>query len=768
MTIDARRIRVQGVVQGVGYRPFVWHLARELGLQGWVRNDAAGVEIAAEGPVAALETLIQRLHQEAPPLARVDAVSFTGAPLQDLGPFRIEPSGGGTAGTAIGHDTGLCQHCLDELFDPANRRWRHPFITCTHCGPRYTLTRHLPYDRPQTSMAAFELCPACHGEYNDPADRRFHAEPICCLACGPRLSLWDDRGQTLAGDSMGKDPIAETLALLRTGAVVAIKGLGGFHLACDARNAAAVARLRVRKQREEKPFAIMGAGLGAFREVATVSAGEAELLVCQERPIVLCEKGSLDLAGIAPGLSRLGLMLPGTPIQYLLFHEQAGRPAGTAWLDSPPDLLLVMTSANPGGEPLVIGNDEAQRRLAGIADAFLFHDRDIVIRCDDSVRTAAGFIRRARGYTPRAVPLARSGPPVLALGGWFKNTVCVARGAEAFVSQHVGDLDTAEGCRFLEETVAHLLGILALTPAAVACDRHPDFHSSRYAQALAEAGGVPLVMVQHHHAHIAAVVAEHQYPGPVLGLALDGVGLGLDGQAWGGELLRVEGARMARLGHLAPLPLPGGDRAAEEPWRMGAAVLHQLGRSEEIQGRFPGQAGAAMVRQMLAQGVNCPPTSSLGRVFDGAAALLHLPPVAAFEGQAAMLLEGLAERHGPALPLREGWRLSTGQLDLSPLWSYLADRGARADLRPDGEPAAVFHATLAAALAEWVAEAAAETGIDTVAGAGGCFLNRLLRTALRQALQHRGLRLMEAKHLPPNDGGLSLGQAWVARCTLEN
>lgn len=759
---QARRIRVSGVVQGVGFRPFVWRLANELKLAGWVRNDAAGVEIHAEG--SDLDAFVARLKNDAPPLARVDTVASVAAASVGCHGFSIEESAGGKVRTAIGHDTAPCDDCLKELFDPESRRWRHGFITCTHCGPRYTVTRRLPYDRPQTSLAPFPFCPDCEREYADPADRRFHAETTCCPHCGPRLALLDAAGGLIEGD-----PIAATLALLRAGRVVAIKGLGGFHLACDARHAAAVARLRARKQREEKPFAVMVAAVPSAPTFVRLKAEDAALLASPERPVVLLPKQPTTdeaLPGIAPGLAELGLMLPATPIQYLLFHEAAGRPAGSAWLDEPQPLALVMTSANPHGEPLVTGNDEAFERLVGIADAVLLHDRDIVVRCDDSVRRGgggAGFIRRARGYVPRAIKLPQSGPSVLAVGGWFKNTVCVTRGDEAFVSQHVGDLDNAAACGFFEETVAHLLHILDVEPAIVAHDLHPDFHSTRFATSFAVGKYIPAIAVQHHHAHIAAVCAEHGTGHPVLGLALDGVGLGSDGTAWGGELLRVEGARCERLGHLAPLALPGGDVAAREPWRMAAAALHALGHAAEIPRRFSDEKGAVALATMLAQGVRCPPTSSAGRLFDAAAGLLGVRRRTSYEGQAAMLLEGLAAGHGPVPPWPD-WRLTDdGGLDLMPLLDRL--RSARDD---PARLAAHFHATLAAALVDWVAHAAQRQGIGTVVAAGGCLLNRLLAEGLRAGCAARGLHLLEACQLPPNDGGLSLGQVWVAqRLSLE-
>jgi hydrogenase maturation protein HypF len=754
-----RRIRVAGVVQGVGFRPFVWRLARDLGLAGWVRNDAAGVEIEVEGESARLTAFAERLRREAPGLARIDAVDTVDAPPRGGRQFAILPSAGGPAATTIPHDVATCPDCLADLFDPADRRWRYAFVNCTQCGPRYTITRQLPYDRAHTSMSGFALCPQCAAEYGDPASRRFHAEPDACPVCGPRLSLLD-----AAGTAIGGDAIAETLRLLVGGAIVAVKGLGGFHLVCDARNAAAVARLRARKAREEKPFAVLLANVASVRPFAEMGDPAAALLQSPERPIVLLRKraGCDDaLPGIAPGLAWLGAMLPSTPLQWLLFHEAAGRPAGTGWTAAPQPLALVMTSANPGGEPLVIGNDEARARLAAIADALLVHDRDIVIRCDDSVVRAAPdgprFVRRARGYVPRAIRLPAAGPSVLAVGGWFKNTVCVTRADEAFVSQHIGDLDNAPACEALEAAVRHLCGMLDVQPDVVAHDLHPDFFSSRYAADFAERHGVRAVAVQHHHAHVAAVLAEHGAVQPAIGLALDGVGLGTDGAAWGGELLRVDGARCERLGHLRPLALPGGDRAAREPWRMAAAALAALGRGDDIAARFPDQPAAGTVARMLARDLHAPPTSSAGRLFDAAAGLLGVRAVAAFEGQAAMLLEGLAERHGAVAPLADGWRIDPdGTLDLRPLLAALAD------CRDAAFGAGLFHATLAEALAEWAAQAAGRQGVDTVAAAGGCLLNAILSHGLDRRLAARGLRLLQARRLPPNDGGLSLGQAWVA------
>ena len=767
-TTVCRRIRVRGQVQGVGFRPFVFRLAQELQLAGWVRNDGEGVDIEAEGAAEALGVFLARLETDAPPLASVTAVEANEASATGARGFEIKVSLRGTANTAVTPDSVTCPDCLAELFDPANRRWRHAFINCTHCGPRYTLTRKLPYDRPHTSMAAFEMCPACQREYDEPNDRRFHAQPNACPVCGPQLSLRDKAG----------DPIAETLARLQRGEVIAIKGLGGYHLACDAGNAEAVARLRERKNREEKPFAVMFANAVSVAQLAEMDDAERALLESRERPVVLLQKREgcdAALPGIAPGLAELGAMLPCTPIQFLLFHEAAGRPSGTGWLAVPQRLTLVMTSANPGGEPIVRDDDEALERLQDIADAWLMHDRTIVTRVDDSVmRTtyplspACGgegwgegvgvqFIRRARGFTPQPIKLPKSGPSVLATGAFLKNTICLTRGDEAFLSQHIGDLDNAPTCRALEETAQRLMDLLEIEPELVAHDLHPDFHGTRFAADFASSRNLKSIAVQHHHAHIASVAAEHRATGPLLGLALDGVGMGTDKGIWGGELLAVDGERFDRLGHLRELALPGGDKAAREPWRMAAAALFALGRGGEIKERFPQQRAAGAVAMMLGGNAHTPPTSSCGRWFDAAAGLASVREVAAYEGQAAMLYESRSAQHGEVEAMQDGFVLGDdGTLDLLPLLARLADE------RNAGFAAALFHATLAEALSTWVQRAGEERGLRRVALGGGCFLNRILSEGVRRRLEAKGFEVLEARQAPPNDGGLSLGQAWVA------
>ena len=750
------RVRVRGRVQGVGFRPFVHGLAGRFGLAGWVLNDGAGVVAEIEGAETAARAFLAALAAEAPPLARIAAVETAPRPPEGGAGFVIRASAsGGAVSTVIPPDAAVCPDCLAELFDPADRRHRYPFLNCTRCGPRYTITRRLPYDRPSTSMAGFALCPACAAEYHDPADRRFHAQPTCCPACGPRLS----------------HSLEEAAGWLAAGQIVGLKGLGGFHLACDARNEAAVARLRAAKQRDGKPFAVMVAGLASARELAELEPREAALLTGAARPVVLARRreGGGLAPGVAPDLAWLGLMLPHTPLHYLLFHEAAGRPAGTAWLERPQTpalaqpLALVMTSANPSGEPLAIGNREAAERLAGIADRILDHDREIVIRADDPVmRVIAGaprVIRRGRGLVPDPIPLPRPLPPLLAVGGHLKSAVCVTRSDQAFLSQHIGDLDTAAGFAFFEETVAHLLAILEVRPAVVVRDLHPDFLSSRFAETFAATLGVPCLAVQHHHAHLAAVAAEHGLEEPVLGLALDGFGLGDDGGAWGGEALRLEaGGGFTRLGRFAPLAMPGGDLAARQPWRMAAAALHRMGRADEIVPRLGAYGPAAGVAGMLRRGAGCPPTSSCGRWFDAACGLLGVRPLSGFEGAAPMALESLVRT--PRV-LAGGWRIASGdglsELDPLPLLEALLEaRDAR-----DG--AELFHGTMTVALAEWLAG----FGAGRVVLAGGCLMNRVLAEGLVAALAARGIAALLARAAPPNDGGLALGQAWVAARRVE-
>jgi hydrogenase maturation protein HypF len=576
------RVRLTGAVQGVGMRPFVHRLAVETGLAGFVRNGADGVTIEVEG--SEIADFIARLSAETPSLARIDKMALEPlAPAGDAG-FVIGASTGGRTATGIVPDAATCSDCLADLFDPGSRFFGYPFVNCTQCGPRFTITRRLPYDRPQTAMGGFMMCRACTAEYADQRNRRFHAEPIACASCGPRLS---------------HSPGA-IAAALREGQIVALKGIGGFHLMCDARNEAAVATLRRRKSREAKPFAVMVANAASLAVVARPAPSEIQLAATTARPIVLMQAVPDALAPwVSPGLSRVGVMLAYAPLHHLLFAELAG----TAGAGHEPGALnpavLVATSANPRGEPLVVDDAEAKRCLAGIADLIVTHDRPILIRADDSVAQivagAPAVLRRARGFVPNPIELRTDAPDVLALGGHLKTTVTVTRGREAFVSQHIGDLDTAGTVRFHREITAHLLAVLGVTPERVVCDLHPDYRSTRIAE---EYDLPPLRRVQHHAAHVAAVVGEHGLTGPVLGLALDGHGMGPGGENWGGEMLLVEGANWRRLGGLFPLPLPGGDRAAREPARMAAAALAALGRTSEITQRLRRHAFAGQWRRI--------------------------------------------------------------------------------------------------------------------------------------------------------------------------
>ena len=756
--VVCQRIRLSGVVQGVGFRPFVWRLAKELELTGWVRNDSRGVEIEVCGKSENVDHLIHRLQKDAPPLARIDAITSRYTDSVSISEeFFILDSRGGRSATMIGQDTAVCRDCLSDMFDPNGRRWRYALTNCAQCGPRYTICNGLPYDRERTSLKPFAMCNKCQAEYRRPQDRRLHAEGNCCPKCGPQVSLLDAEGERLAGDA-----IAHTLALIKQGKIVAIKGPGGFHLTCDAHNPAAVALLRKRKQRHLKPFPVMFANALSATRYVQFSVGEPGLLNLPERPIILLKKrGRCDdtLPGVAPELPWLGVILPFSPIHYLLFHEAAGRPSGTEWLDKPQGMALLMCSANPGREPLAIDNNEVVQRLAGIADAFLVHNREIVTRCDDSIACSSHgglqLIRRARGYAPKAIKLPHAGPPILAVGGQVRSTVCITRGNEAFVSQHLGDLSNPAAYAFFEETITHLLKMLEVSPTLIAHDIHRDSFSTRFVTELAHQRGIPMLAVQHHHAHVAAVLAEHNITEPTFSIALDGGELGTDGPIWGGELLRVDGARFERLGHLVTLLLVGDDAESRMPWRLAASVLHALGRNDEIPRRFADQPTAELVAQQLASEAHGQVSTSMARLFDAAAGIIGFSQPPVFRDQAGLLLEGMAERFGEADPMSGGWEITDGQLDLRPLFSMLLDE------KNVERGAAVFHATVAAALADWLHSVAPEGSL--VAAGGGCLQNQILGRELRYRLSQCGLQLIEARRMPPNDGGLSLGQAWVAQ-----
>jgi hydrogenase maturation protein HypF len=761
---ERRRLLVRGTVQGVGFRPFVWRLAREEGLAGWVRNGAGGVEIEAEGAAERLRTFALRLRAEAPPLARIDGVELLAiAPSGERGFGIRESRAGGPPGLPVSADAAPCAACVAEVADPRSRRHGYPFTNCTDCGPRFTIIEALPYDRARTTMRAFALCAACRAEYGDPADRRFHAEPIACPDCGPRLAL-----RSGAGDAVG-GALEAAVAALRAGAVVAVKGLGGFQLACDARDPAAVGRLRARKRREAKPFAVMVADLEAARALCRVSAEEAEALTGPAAPIVLLRRrrpagaGPGDLAdGVAPGLGSLGVMLPGSPLHHLLLQGFGGP--------------LVMTSGNRSEEPIAVGEAEAEERLRGIADAFLLHDRGIVSRYDDSVvRVAAGapvVLRRARGLAPAPIRLARAAPVrLLGVGAQLKGAFCLARGREAFLSQHIGDLDDALTRAHYLETLGHYRRLFGIDPEVVAHDLHPDYATTAIAGSLE---GVRTVAVQHHHAHVASCLMEHGHEGPAIGVALDGAGYGSDGAVWGGELLVVEGAGFRRVAHLAYLPLPGGEMAAREPWRMAVAALaHSCGaEAESLAAALLSSVPAALrgpVLRLALGALPTPRTSSMGRLFDAVAALAGVRTRNLYEGQAAMELEACAdprERGRYPLPLRAPDGGGPAVWDPAPLVRAVVD-----DVRRGAGPARVagrFHNALAGAVLEGCLRERDGSGLTTVALSGGCFQNRRLLEAVRRGLRHAGFRVLTHGRVPPNDGGIALGQVAVALATTDS
>ena len=799
---------LHGLVQGVGCRPWVHQQATQRALSGWVRNTPQGVAVRLEGLAADIDSLVSHLpHMPFP--ARVDRIEMLPKPADDwppiaAGAFQILESTVSDSlhalGTHIGTDLATCPRCLSELFDPQDRRWRHPFIHCPQCGPRYTVVHGLPFDRAHTSMASMAVCQQCSREFQSPTHHRFHDQTTCCPACGPRLSLWRRDRTLLAGEATERDPIAETLALIQAGQIVAIKGIGGFHLCCNARDAHAVARLRQRKQRPSKPLTIMAANLPSLRPWAHIQPHEEAWLTQAGRPIVLLQQtpqAQQQLAAIAPGLTAIGAMLPYAPIHHLLFHEAAQRPAGTDWMHHAQELLLVMTSANVSGSPLVITHDEAWQQLPDLADALLLHDREILHRADDSVLRvrpdgSACWIRRSRGYAPE--PLVWGSTPhgvnVIACGGDLKNTICQIRTTpqgqwEAVVSPHIGDLGGA-ACRQVYQAQLDQLGDTLFNSnahRAVASDLHPDFFSHRSAANLAHRHEADWVPVQHHHAHVGAVLAEYaadgHTPGAVIALALDGFGLSTDGSPWGGELLKVQGAECLRLGHLRPLLQPGGERAAREPWRLAAAVLHDLGRASEIGQRWPDQPQARSLQAWLQQQDTRPAaqnmaTTSLGRLFDAAAALLGLTSLSDHEGHAAMLLEAcaspawtnevaapLARIHASPWPKQE---TGIATWDWRELMHTLISLSG--ELNNRHQAAAYFHAALAQGLAQWVGQACRDQGLNTVVLTGGCLVNRLLDDRLTELIQAQDLRVWRASQYPCGDGGLSLGQAWVALQSL--
>ncbi len=783
--IAATRLRVTGVVQGVGFRPFVYNLARSRGLNGWVNNDSRGVTVVVEGVASALAAFADSVRSEAPPMAVVQAVEATFVPCEGFVDFTIRESEA-TEGemTLVSPDIATCDACASEMDDPADRRSRYPFTNCTNCGPRFTIIEDVPYDRPMTTMRDFPMCEECEAEYRDPSDRRFHAQPNACPICGPRLFLnvpgratgyeWDascdevPRRHFVADVSRARTDavVAAAVDMLRSGAILAIKGLGGFHLACDATNETTVRRLRERKHRWGKPFAVMFPSLDAAREHCVIEEQEAALLEGSARPIVLLRLDGEDGTGaagarplapsVAPGLAELGVMLPYTPLHRILLADM-GVP-------------LVMTSGNLSDEPIAMENEEALLRLAPLADAFLLHDRGIFARYDDSVvRVVDGrteMVRRSRGYAP--FPLKMPVPadvPILAAGPEQKNTFCLASGEYAFVSQHIGDMENAETLEHYEETLALYERMFRITPQLVAYDLHPEYLSTKFALSL----GLPTIGVQHHHAHVAGVAAEHGIATPVVGVAFDGTGYGSDGTIWGGEFLVSTWSGFERVAHLATTPMPGGSAAIRRPARMALGLLLHTEKGllghpgfRYLQSRLATEE-LATVSIMLERGLNSPFTSSMGRLFDAVAALSGVRDDAHYEGQAAIELEACADTSADgtyAFDTREGSAGSPTVIEYEPVLRAILD-----DLAAGvGAPAISmrFHRAVVDVTVRVAARAAAAAGTKHVALSGGVFMNRILLAGVMRGLESCGLTPLIHRHLPVNDGGISYGQAVIA------
>lgn len=761
------RVVVRGAVQGVGFRPFVYRLATGAGLMGWVVNSAQGVSVEVEGDEARLREFLLRVERERPPRSFVQ--SLEASFLDPVGYTRFEIRESDAAGektALVMPDAATCPDCLADILDPANRRHLYPFTNCTNCGPRFSIVEGLPYDRPQTTMRGFEMCAACRAEYEDPSDRRFHAQPNACWACGPQLALWDAAGAPLAARH---DALVRAAEAVRQGAILAVKGIGGFHLTVDALNFGAVVRLRQRKRRDEKPLALMLPSLEAARELCELSGIEERLLVSPEAPIVLLRRrragSSCPLSpAVAPGNPYLGVMLPYTPLHHLLLRE-LGFP-------------VVATSGNLSDEPICTDEGEAVERLGGIADLFLVHDRPITRHVDDSVvRVVMGrelVLRRARGYAPLPVPLKADAPPVLAVGAHVKNSVAATRGREAFISQHVGDLDTEQSFDAFRRVIRSFEGLYELSPGTIACDEHPDYRSTRFARG---AAGARVVTVQHHYAHVLSCMAENELDAPVLGVAWDGAGLGADGTVWGGEFLDVNEEGYERAAHLRTFRLPGGDAAAREPRRAALGLLHELLGENlfELEGLPTLDAFTSgelrLLGAALSKGINAPVTSSAGRLFDAVASLAGLRQRARFEGQAAMELEfaldgvETTEAYGVRLLGCEHECAADAarqcvEVDWEPLVLDLLD-----DVRA-GASSGLVSARFHNALVESAVLVARRVGRERVALTGGCFQNKYLTERAVQRLGAEGFRVYWHQRVPPNDGGVALGQAVAAARAL--
>ncbi|MGD2269569.1 MAG: carbamoyltransferase HypF [Desulfobacterales bacterium] len=754
---DARRLEVNGIVQGVGFRPFIYNLANRYDLKGEVANTSSGVIITIEGSRKNIESFSRDLTEKHPPLAHIVEITQHKETLDNRKEFKIVPSSGAaTMSTLISPDVSICEDCRHELFDRQDRRYHYPFINCTNCGPRYTIIDDIPYDRPKTSMKQFTMCSQCQAEYDDHANRRFHAQPNACSICGPQVTLCGSDGQVI----QASDAVVKTADLLKQGHILAIKGLGGYHLAADAENDSALLRLRKRKRREEKPLALMSYNLDRIRRYAEITETEKILLTSIQRPIVLLQKRQPNPISpvVAPRNRYFGVMLPYTPLHYLLLRHDF--------------TALVMTSGNLSEEPIAIDNDDAFRRLGEIADFFLIHNRDIYLRSDDSiVRRSANttrFIRRSRGYVPVPVFLKKETCPILACGAELKNTVCLTKGRLAFLSQHIGDLENMATYEFFQLTIRHMKRILDVRPEAIAYDMHPDYLSTRWALQQQEIEKFP---VQHHHAHIVSAMAENKIDGTVIGLSCDGTGYGTDGAIWGGEILVADDKKFSRAAHFSYLPMPGGAAAIKEPWRMAVSYLYDaLGEGfwnldlpllQEI-----GPRDLQVIIEMINKRVNSPDTSSLGRLFDGVAALVGLRSCVAFEGQAAMELEmtaaGIDEKiYDYEWLTADGIQIQPGSIIRGVVYDMLK-----------GVPASVisarFHGTLIRLFAEVCKVIRKDTRLNRIVLSGGVFQNTRLLSGLFPALENQGFEVFAHKVVPTNDGGISLGQALVASAKLNN
>lgn len=752
--IIAKQIRIEGIVQGVGFRPFIYRIATERNLRGTVLNDSQGVLIDIEGEASLVAGFLAAIEAELPPLASISCMNVAEVPARGHSSFSIVQSQASSKRAAqIAPDSHVCADCLQELFAPNDRRYRYPFINCTNCGPRYSIVTDIPYDRPLTTMVDFPMCPVCLAEYQDPASRRFHAQPNACADCGPQLSFADQDGLPVAVP----DPLAEAVKRLKAGEIVAIKGLGGYHLAVDAENDAAVRRLRLRKQRDEKPFALMSFDLERIKRFAQLSEQEERLLTGVERPIVLLpQRAGHCLSGqIAPKNKFYAIMLPYTPIHYLLLEQFSA---------------LVMTSGNQNDEPISFENDDALGRLQGIADCYLQHNRRINIRTDDSiVRLLDGqpvLYRRSRGYVPRGVKLTAAQPTVLAVGAELKNTICLTRGDRAYLSHHIGDLKNQSVVDSMNQAITHFQNLLEVQPQLIAHDLHPDYLSTHVAENLA--GELPLVGVQHHHAHLASCLVDNGHTGPAIGVIFDGIGYGSDGHIWGGEFLLGDLRNFRRVAHLDYHPLPGGDAATKEPWRMAVSYLHaafgtDLPRLKFLQTIDP--PGVKLLLQMIEKRLNSPLTSSVGRLFDAVAAMVGLRNKVSYEGQAALELEMLIDCDGPTESAYPFALLETDgliNLDPTPMIKQLVDDLSVA--ATGQQISARFHNGLALSIVTVCQRLVQAHGQFPVALSGGVFQNRYLTERTVKLLRGAGFEVLLHRQVPPNDGGLALGQAAIAGC----